>query len=71
MISCRDTVVARGFALEAHPSPAGDALPFALSLVGEAGLMAMLRASTPGRLGEGRPIAAHDWKPEDRCHVIR
>ncbi len=60
MIACRDTVVARGFALEAHPSPAGDACSIGLRSVEEAGLMAMLRASTPGEPGEGRPIAAND-----------
>ncbi len=60
MINCRDSVVARGFALEAHPSPAGDTCPIALRSVEEAGLMAMLRASTPGEPGEGRPIAAND-----------
>ncbi len=60
MIACRDNVVARGFALEAHPSPAGDACSIALRSVKEAGLMAMLRASTPGEPGEGRPTAAND-----------
>jgi len=60
MINCRDSVVARGFALEAHPSPAGDACSIALRSVGEAGMMAMLRASTPGEPGEGRPITAND-----------
>ncbi len=60
MINCRDSLVARGFALEAHPSPAGDACPIAFSAVGEAGMMAMQRASTPGEPGEGRPIAAND-----------
>ncbi len=58
MISFRDTVVAQGFALEAHPSPAGDACSIAWALVWEAELMAMLRASTPGESWEGRPIAA-------------
>ncbi len=60
MINCRDGVVARGLALEAHPSPIGDACPIALRLVGEAGLMAMQRVSTPGEPGEGRPITAND-----------
>ena len=60
MIVCRDIVVARGFALEAHPSPAGDACPIALRLVEEAGLMAMQRASTPGEPGAGRPVTAND-----------
>ena len=60
MIACTDTVVARGFALEAHPSPAGDACAIAWAPVGEAGLMAMLRASTPVEPGEGRPTAAND-----------
>ncbi len=60
MIVCRDSVVARGFALEAYPSPAEDACSIALRSVEEAGLMAMLRASTPEGPGEGRPIAAND-----------
>ena len=60
MIACKYTVVARGCALEAYPSPVGDACPIALGSVGEAGLMAMQRASTPGEPGEGRPIAAND-----------
>ena len=59
MIACRDTVVAPGFALESHPSPAGNACPIALGSVGEAGLMAMQRASTLGEPGEGRPITAN------------
>lgn len=60
MIACRDTVVARRFALETHPSPAGDACAIGLRSGEEAGLMAMLRASTPEEPGEGRPIAAND-----------
>ncbi len=60
LITCRDSVVARGFPLEAHPSPAGDACSDALRPVEDAGLMAMLRASTPGEPGEGRTIAAND-----------
>ena len=59
MINCRDTVAAQGIALEAYPSPAGDARPVAWRSVGEAGLMAMQRASTPGEPGEGRPITAN------------
>ncbi len=60
MIACRDNVVARGFALGAHPSPEGDGCWIGLRSVEVAGLMAMLRASTPGEPGEGRPTAAND-----------
>ncbi len=51
MSTCTDTVVARGFALETYQSPAGDACSIALRSVEEAGLMAMLRASTPEEPG--------------------
>ncbi len=73
MINCRDGAVARGLALEAHPSPAGDTYPIAMRSVEEAGLMAMLRASTPGERGEGRPIAAYDLEAGGSlsCHSLR
>ena len=60
VITCCDAVARRDLLPETCPSPAGRLCPRALVSVGEAGLMAMQRASAPGHPGGGRPCAAHD-----------